>query len=574
MYVLGINYIYHELAVCLLKNGEVVSFVEEERFNRIKHGKKVNYYNTNELPLKSISYCLEEEGIGLEDIEYIALSYQPWLSLKAFFKNPFMDFGVDFEDGYGGNLKDIGTFFLQSFRIKKQLKKIFGAKKINKCISVSHHASHAASAFFVSPYNEAAVLTVDGEGESSSTTLSYGSGNSLKLLSQVFSPHSIGLFWESVSLFLGFSRYDSAKVMGMAAYGDKARFRKEFSNIIESTKGGFEIKIRGVLSYHSRPLEDIFKIKKRNKNEKILQVHYDIAAALQEVTEKILIDLANHIYTITKSKNLCLAGGVALNCVANWKIQENTPFESIYVQPAANDAGTALGAAYYVWNKVLGNEKKFVMDSPYTGPSYSNEEIKKVLDKNHMKYEFFENIEYETAKLIAEEKVVSWFQGRMEVGPRALGNRSFVCDPRSKNMRNILNAKVKHREEYRPFAPAVLDEEKHSWFQVPDNCHSNSSDFMLFTYPVQPDKAVQIPAVVHQDGTCRLQTVRKNINPRFHLLITEFYKRTGVPVVLNTSFNDQEPIVCTPEDALNTFRKTRIDCLVMGNYLLRRESNK
>ncbi|MGB3916097.1 MAG: carbamoyltransferase C-terminal domain-containing protein [Thiothrix litoralis] len=378
---------------------------------------------------------------------------------------------------------------------------------------------------------------------------------------------------------LGFDIYDAAKLMGLASYGNSQRFIEQFRQIIKPLQDGtfvidHDLVKFGHLEYYPPNaylggLEQLLGVKRRLPDDALTQVHEDIAAAMQALTNELFLHMAEHVHKETGSDNLCLAGGVALNCVANSYVFEKGPFKQLYVQPTSHDAGTAIGAAYWIFHNVLGESARGSMDHAYWGPAYSEQRIQEALQARGLNYRVSDKLEEEVAGFIADDKIVAFFQGRMETGPRALGNRSLLANPTNRDMREILNRKVKHREYFRPLAPSVLVEEADKWFEI--DKPTSAADFMLMTYPAQEDKQERIPAVVHTDGSCRVQCVRSETNPRYHKVISEFQKLTGVPVVLNTSFNDQEPIVCTPEDAINTFLKTEIDVLAIGDCLVFKE---
>ena len=447
---------------------------------------------------------------------------------------------------------------------------------------VNHHTAHAASAYYVSPFQEAAILVVDNAGESRSTSFFYSKNNQLKLMQEILFPASLGALWELLSIFLGFDGYDAAKVMGLAAYGNPNRYAEQFKKIVRIVPNGqFEmdnevLQVETIEYYppsgYFQGLEDLFSVKNREPSHAFTPEHQDIAASLQAITDDIVLDMTKHLYKLVQSDNLCLAGGVALNCVSNTIAFEKGPFSHLFVQPAAHDGGTALGSAFYIWNHILGNEPREQMSHAYLGPSFTDSDMENILQKHQLIYKRTDNIEREVAQLISENNIVGFFQGRMELGPRALGNRSLLADPRHPNMREILNHKVKHREYFRPLAPSVLHEEANNWFLITKE--TSAAEFMLMAYSVKPSVKEKIPAVVHVDGTSRIQTVKKEVNPRYHQLISEFYKISGVPIVLNTSFNDSEPIVCTPQDAINTFFATEIDYLALGNFLVSKADNR
>lgn len=390
----------------------------------------------------------------------------------------------------------------------------------------------------------------------------------------------MGLLWEKIAFYLGFSIYDAAKAMGLSSYGNPSVFKDTIKEILTiNDDGTFFVndEIVQLRNFDCRKLEALFGLTHRtNPVEEITpqtQGYADVAIALQIATEEIFINLAKRVKRWTNSKYLCLAGGVALNCVANGFLSRAKIFDNLYVQPAANDAGTSIGAAYLIWYHILKNPRKHFFQTPYLGPEYSNTQIENVLKENNLIYKKSEDIAYETANLLTQGNIISWFQGRMELGPRALGNRSLLADPRHKETVELINVKVKHRESFRPFCPSVLLEEAKEWFELPEPL-PEITPYMLGTFNVLPNKKDLIPAVVHFDGTCRIQTVDSKINPRYHSLITQMQKLTGVPVVLNTSFNDREPIVCSPEDAVSTFLKTEIDYLAIGDFLVsKKEQN-
>lgn len=572
MYILGINAVYHESAACLIKDGHLIAMVEEERFNRIKHGKLVD--NPYEFPMQSIQYCLDQAGINLGDVDQIGYSAIPE---KFYERYHLLETG---EFGSGWLSKEEWQPFWDALEQVPEKLTELGFK--GKFHWVDHHTAHAASAYYVSPFDEAAILSIDGTGEKDTAVFFHGQANRLKELLGVPYPASIGLLWEVVSVFLGFGIYDAAKIMGLAAYGNPERFRQAFRHIIQPLPNGaftiaHDIVRFGELEYYpasaySAGLEELLGIKKRAPGEELKAEHKDIAAAIQELTNEIVMHMVQQLHAQTGSENLCLAGGVALNCVTNSFVFEEGPFTNLYIQPSANDAGTAIGAAYYIWNHLLNQQTRDQMSHAYWGPAYSDAEIEKALQARGLRYRRAESLEKEVAQLISEDNIVAFFQGNMEVGPRALGNRSLLANPRNRNMREILNHKVKHREYFRPLAPSVLAEEAEQWFKIKKATSAN--EFMLMTYPVQEDARDRIPAVVHVDGSSRIQAVRKETNPRYHRVISEFHQLTGVPVVLNTSFNDSEPIVCSPQDAINTFMKTEIDYLAIGNFIVSKSENR
>lgn len=565
MYILGINTNYHELSACLLKDGQLRAAVEEERLSRVKHGKQALIDNPNVLPKQAIKFCLKKAGITFAEIDRIGISFCP--------KKRLENIGIDthFIEGDWGSKSGEELFYQKIMTVPQLLSEYAKMDLTHKIEWVPHHISHAGSAYYVSPFSESAILSVDGIGEITTTWLGIGNKNKMAVLKEITYPHSIGFLWEKISKFLGFSAYDAAKVMGLAAYGDPKTFYPLFRNLIRiEQKGNFRIN-NDILRFRVEdyePLEKLFGVKKLHTPEERGKAHEDIAATLQVITNEVMLSLVKFLSQTTESKNLCLAGGVALNCVSNYEIMKSGYFKNIYIQPAAHDAGTALGAAYYLWHEKRPRAKKFIMDHTYCGPDYSEKAIEDILIKKDVKYKKVTNIERITAELISEGNIIGWFQGKMEWGPRALGNRSLLVDPRKVEMKEILNQRIKKRELFRPFAPSVLSENVDEWFEIPKNCSSLSTEFMEFTFPVKIQKRKIIPAVTHVDGTSRIQIVTQKTNPKYHKLILEFKKITGVPMVLNTSFNENEPIVCSPNDAVNTFKRTKMDYLVIGNFLV------
>jgi len=564
MYVLGINSLYHESSACLLSDGRLVAAAEEERFTRIKHAKKPKRDNPHELPWSAMRSCLETAGIDLGDVSHIGFSSDPsWLA-KAPSREAL---------GY------MSEFVKNTQRVPPMLRVMGFAGDFHW---VSHHAAHAASAYYASPFDEAAVLTLDGIGDDSTTAWFHGRGSRLQSLRSVPPPWSLGFLWELVSMFLGFDIYDATKIMGLAAYGDPERFAGPFHRLIQLLPdGGFRTDnnvLRFWMLDYEQPsgyfagLERLFGIRRRTRDQELTETHQDLAASLQQATDEAVTHMVGHLHRRTSSENLCLAGGVALNCLTNQQAFEAGPFGQLYIQPAAHDAGTGLGAAYFVWHHLLGRDRQGFMVHAYHGPEFTAEEIEQALRKTGLVYERSEAIEEEVARLLSQQAVVGFFQGRMEIGPRALGNRSLLTDPRNPRAREILNQKVKHREYFRPFAPSVLHEEAKKWFQIKKD--TMAAEFMLMAYPIQGRLRDLVPAVIHVDGTSRIQTVRRETNPRYHRLISAFFRLTGVPMVLNTSFNDSEPIVCTPADAIDTFLKTDIDFLAIGDFLVSKAANR
>ncbi|CAF1139647.1 unnamed protein product [Adineta steineri] len=566
MIVLGINSVYHESAAAIIVDGDIVAAAEEERFNRYKHGKPANTNNANVLPLQAIEYCLSSINLKIDQIDLVAFSFDPALREKYFEVDP-----LSIPKNWGSLEGE--EFFRRSLEnIKFSLSENFGDKIAEKLVWVSHHLAHAASAFYPSGFSKSALLIIDGIGENASTMMGFGDMNDLKIIQEIHYPHSLGFLWEKICQFLGFSEYDACKVMGLAAYGQKEILKDCFNKFAKITNDGF-ILDNNILRFRLpefEPLEALFG-KRREKGEPINEIHKNIAAALQEFTDVAVLSLVQRLYRLYPSENLCLAGGVALNCVTNWLVKEKGEFKNLFIPSAPHDAGTAIGAALYTYY-TRSNAKllSIVQLNPYTGPEFSQAKIRLQIEKFGLQGRISTDSASEAAHMIANGKIVGWFQGRMEFGPRALGNRSLLADPRHSTTRELLNRKVKHREDFRPFAPSVLADKANDWFEI--GRPSESLKYMLFSCPVRPEKAKLIPAVLHIDGTSRLQLVDKDLNTNYYRLIEQFEQITGIPLVLNTSFNDSEPIVCTPRDALLTFQGTLIDAVVIGNIIVERKS--
>lgn len=579
-YILGLNAYHGDSSSCILKDGKLIAAAEEERFRRTKHWAG--------FPSEAIRYCLQEGGVGPGEIDHIAVNRNPRANLlqKALFSfqhHPSLGLVKDrLKNAF--KVKDIKETLAEEFNVNPLTLKA-------RVHHIEHHIAHLASTYMVSPFEKAAVVSVDGFGDFVGSMWGIGTGNSIEPKERTFFPHSLGLFYIALTQFLGFAKYgDEYKVMGLAALGVPS-FMEEMGKILLSNSNGrFELSLQHFLHHteagtmtwdggepkmgtvYSQIMEQLLG-PARKPEEEISKKHQDIAASLQARYEEAFFHLLNHVFEQTKLPNLCLAGGCAMNSVANGKIFDQTPFEEVYIQPAAGDAGGALGAAYYVWNQVLNQPRDFLMQKAYWGPEFSEAEIdqelkakSKELEEKRCVIKKVENDDElcrQTAKYIAEGKVVGWFQGRMEWGPRALGNRSIVVDPRNAEMKDILNSRIKRREPFRPFAPSILLERTGEYFEkdYPD-------PFMIKVYPIKPEKRRVIPAVTHVDGTGRLQTVRKEDNPLYWQLIKEFEKITGVPIVLNTSFNENEPIVCRPSEALDCFLRTKMDVLVLGKHII------
>ena len=567
MYNLGISCYYHDSAVALLKDGHVIVAAEEERFSRKKFD--------DDFPKMAIEWCLKEAKITPSQIDSVAFYDKPVLKFERLLDN----YIAVAPRGLYSFLDTIPKWIHKRLWIKNEIKKALKGFK-GEIIFPEHHLSHAAHTFYTSPFEESAILTVDGVGEWSTTSLGYAKNNSITLTHDIRWPHSLGLFYSAFTYFLGFQVNEGEyKLMGLSSYGKPKYYDKIRDNLIDvKNDGSIHLNMKYFAFTYDKVMTNdkfskLFEIEPRKKDEKTQQIHYDIGASAQKVLEEILLKMANHVYDKFKIKNLCLGGGVALNGVANYRILKESPFDNIHIPPSPGDAGSAVGCAqylYYIYHKnpriIEKDQAKIISENIYVGPTYSNEEIREFLDSNNIPYQQLQHNELlqTTAKLIADGNIVGWYQGKMEWGPRALGSRSILADPRKAEMKDILNEKIKHRESFRPFAPSILEEYVSEYFDI-----DRPSPYMLFVAPVR--KPELIPAVTHVDGTGRLQTVNRDTNPLYYDLINEFYKITGVPVIINTSMNVMgEPIVNTPEQAYQMIVKTDMDCIVMGNCLVRK----
>ena len=556
MFILGLNGYMHDASASLIHNGQLVAFAEEERFIREKH--------TSKFPYKAIEFCLKKAGITINEVEHIGFFWKPWKGII----NRIWLFIQDLQPHkiFSNNRRN--KIFKNMLKKKKKIRKEYGYR--NQFHFIEHHLAHCASSFLISPFENSAILTIDANGELATTLIALGIGNEIYKLKEIWYPNSLGLLYASVTEYLGFRENNGeGKVMGLSAYG-KPIYYDKFKKIVRFNSHGefyvdmdyFDIHLTKE-KYVRENFIELFG-PPRMREGPLTQRHADIAASLQKVLEEAVIKLVKYAKEITKQKNLSMAGGVVLNSVMNGKIKSMDIFENIFFQPASNDAGTSLGCAFYIWNVLLGQKRKFVFEHPYWGPEYSEIEILNAIKKYNLNYTYYENIEKITAELLSKGYIIGWFQGRMEVGPRALGNRSILADPRKAEMKDILNLKVKHRESFRPFAPSVLEEYASEFFNI-----KGCDPYMITVWEVKEEKRKLVPAITHVDGTARVQTVSKKTNPKYWKLIDYFSKITGIPVILNTSFNVRgEPIVCSPEDAINCFLKTQMDYLILGNYLI------
>jgi carbamoyltransferase len=576
MIILGINAYHADSSAAIFVDGNLVAAIEEERFRRIKHWAG--------FPAMAIQFCLKEAGIGFESVDHFAIGRDPtakfFKKLLYLIKNPSGSFSA--VKKRLENAKKVAT-------LENELSKISGLSPDifkNKIWQVEHHRSHIASAFFASPFEEAVCVSIDGSGDFTTTMTAIGRGNEIEVLDSVNFPHSIGIFYTAFTQLLGFPHYgDEYKVMGMAPYGTP-KFTAKLQDVIHLQKNGlFKLNLKyfrngteGVISYgedhipvvqpmYSNEMIEVFGLP-RKKEEALSQYHKDLAASVQKITEQTIFHIIEPLQKRTGLENLCLAGGVAQNSVANGKIKTNTSFKNIYIPSAAHDAGISMGAALYVQHQLLKQKRMPSVLSAYTGSRYSNEEIKSILNSAKIKFEEYEDeiLFDKITDCIITGGVVGWFTGRSEFGPRALGGRSIIADPRRADAKAILNLKIKKRENFRPFAPSILKEHAAEYFELADEV-----PFMEKVLPIKESKRSQIPAVTHVDGSGRLQTVDNNISPRYYRLIFTFFKKTGIPILLNTSFNENEPIVNSPRDALSCYLRTEMDMLVMENILVSRK---
>jgi len=581
MYILGINAYHGDSSACLINDGEMISASEEERFRRIKHWAG--------FPSESIKSCLEQAGIEIGQIDHIAINSDPKANLikKIGFtltKRPELSLVMD-------RLKNAK----ERASVKDELEKTFpGYQCKAKIHQVEHHQCHLASSFLVSPFDKAVVVSVDGFGDFASAAWGFGDGNVVETDDKVYFPHSLGIFYQALTQYIGFPNYgDEYKVMGLAPYGEPTFLEKLRKIVLLQNDGSFKLELK-YFRHHSEKIEyewdnnspkvgtlytsalDELLGCERKADDSLDQVHKDLARSIQAMYEEAFFHLLNKLHGKYKVDNLALAGGCAMNSVANGKVYDNTPFKKCYIQSAAGDAGGAIGAAYETWAKLTNSKREFVMDHSYWGPEFSEEYIDNMLstEKSRLDDEncIIKKIDNEdelcerTAQAISEGLVIGWFQGKMEWGPRALGNRSILGDPRRSDMKDILNLKIKRRESFRPFAPSIIREAVSDWFETDDDV-----PFMMKVFKIKKEKQSEIPAVTHADGSGRLQTVSSSTNSRYHNLITKFGGITGVPLVLNTSFNENEPVVCTPDEALNCFLRTKMDVLVLNNFYVERK---
>ena len=587
MNILGISAFYHDSAAALVRDGEIIAAAQEERFTRKKH----DY----DFPQNAVTYCLQEGGITAEQLDYVVFYEKPLLKFERLLET-YLGFAPL---GFGQFLISIPLWLRQKLHLPREMDKALGHKYKGRYVFTEHHESHAASAFFPSPFEQAAILTLDGVGEWDTASFGTGKGNKIELTHVIHFPHSLGLLYSAFTYFTGFKvNSGEYKLMGLAPYGEPTYYDLIKEKLIDlKDDGSFRLDMSYFPYCHktlmvNKKFEQLFGGPARRPEAPLTQREMDIAASIQMVAEEAMLNAAKYVHRQTGMKNLVLAGGVALNCVGNGKILREGPFDNIWIQPAAGDAGGALGAALFVWYQLLGNERKTdgidKQHASLLGPSYNNQQICTYLDSIGAKYHTLEDSRLfdNVADLISEEKVIGWFQGRTEFGPRALGNRSIIGDARSEKMQTVMNLKIKFRESFRPFAPCVLREDVDKYFQMRPE---EDSPYMLLVAALRDDKRLAVntppaalkgldklkvrrsvvPAITHVDYSARIQTIDKRRHPKMHRLITKFKEKTGCPVIINTSFNIRgEPIVCTPEHAYRCFMATNMDVLVMENQVL------
>jgi carbamoyltransferase len=558
MNIIGISCYYHDSAACLIQDGKVIAATQEERFTRVKY--------SSDFPINAVNSCLAQSGMTVYDIDHIVFYEKPYLKFSRMLIDHIRSFPLSLRR------------FMQTMpqwlddRLTLQLSLKNNINFDGGIFFIKHHLSHAAAAFLPSSFERAAIITADGVGEWATTTLSSGTGNNIDIIKEIIYPDSLGLLYTAVTTYLGFRPLSGeGKVMGLAAHGEPEYLNK-FNEIVSiKSDGSYKLDNsyfgfnKGTRIYSKKWLKTFGAA--REAGSQITARDCNMAATLQKFTENILLQIARYIHGLANTDNLCLAGGLFLNCVANTRILEETPFKKVFIQPAAGDSGGGMGAALYLYNSLLGNDRNFVLDNVYLGPEFSSNYINRRLHQKNISYRTFPT-EREFLKFIAKEiyneKIVGWFQGRMEFGPRALGNRSILANPRNPDMKNILNNKVKKREAFRPYAPVVTLDKASDYFEM-----DYPSPFMLLAPRVRPDKMNIIPAVTHCDATARVQTVTESSNGILWKLLKEFELISGVPVLLNTSFNlKDEPIVCSPEDAIDSFNRSNMDLLVLGNIII------
>ena len=574
IYTLGLNFLHSDASACIFENGVLIAAVEEERFTRIKH--------TTTFPFQSIDFCLKKINLDISKVDFITVNTNPISSLWrkfSFISKNLKSLPIAFESINNSSKK---------YNLNQYISKIDNQKKFSGIIKfIDHHESHIASSLFFNDFDECVNLSIDGFGDFASCAWGFSKNKNLKIDKKIFFPHSLGIFYQAMTQYLGFKNYgDEYKVMGLSSYGEP-KYTDLIFQLINKTSDGFELNLK-YFTHHKKKIQSINSLsqaeydnlyseklidllgEERKKNEKITTKHMDLAKSTQVVYENIFFHILNNLYKKYKNDKLSLSGGCAMNSVANGKIIRNTSFNKVYISPNPGDAGGAIGSACVHIHKNLKKVIK-VKNYAYLGPRYDSKIIKDILDSNttikDYKIEFCsdQEISKRISEKLSESKVIGWFQDETEWGPRALGNRSIIADARNPNIKEIINSKIKRRESFRPFAPSILFEKTQEWFQI-----ENEVPFMSEVYPIKEDKLKLLPGITHVDGTGRLQTVKKSNNLKYYNLINSFYELTGVPIILNTSFNENEPIVNTPEEAINCFHRTDMDLLVIGNYIISR----
>ena len=569
MLILGIFAYQHDASACLIKDGKILGFVEEERLNREKHSAL--------FPKNSIEYLFKTYNFKFEDIDYITFCWDVkkefFSNLKSFIFNIPQSLNLLKSGAAQNDLSLLSRLKKQFFLKNEFLINGFSLSKKTKIVEIEHHLGHAASVFLVSEFDESAIITWDGRGEKTSILISHGKSNKIEKIKEIQIPNSLGIFYSAITKYVGFNLFDEGKTMGLSAYGNDI-YLNDFNDIIFKKGETFELnqKYFSFMTHgRNKYLSELFYKKfgpPRDKSAKISQHYKDIAFAAQKKLEEIGIHIVKETKKIIKSENLCITGGVALNCIMNQKIIESKIFKNVFVQPIASDSGTSIGGPLYVYNSIMNYKRDYVFKDIYLGPDFKNEEIEKIILKNKINYYKSKDIFKETAKLISNGEIIGWFQDKMESGPRALGNRSILADPRNPNIKDKINSIIKKRESYRPFAPAVLHEYRNNFFDM-----SADSDYMILSANVLEHQKLKIPSVTHVDGTARVQTVKKDMNFKFWSLINEFYQISGVPILLNTSFNENEPIVCNPQEAIDCFTRTDMNYLILDNFILTKKTN-
>lgn len=571
MNILGLTSFFHDSAACLVQNGRLVAFAEEERFVRQKR--------TPLYPRNAVEFCLKQGGITIDEVDHIGYYVSP---SQYLIRNIWV--GIQHFPDSMGLLKKGAAYIplherlLSMIRLRSLIAREHAAKRAQfKLHYIPHYLAHAAAAYLISPFDDSAIITIDAACDTISTAVLKGKGGQLVEFGSKGKvstyPHTLAGFYAAFTQYLGFRvGTDEYKVMGLAAFG-QPEFHKQMDDVVKFTDKGklrldldyFSFYTAGVNKFYSKKMEKVFG-PVRTADDELTARHQNIAASIQKVLEDRVLEIAEYASRLSGSKNLCLGGGVALNCLMNKRLVEEGPFRNVYIMPIANDAGCAIGTAFYIYHHILGRPRAFRMEHVYLGPEYSESDLKLTLERSQLAYRRSENVYYEVARLLSQGKIIGWFQGRMEGGPRALGNRSMLADPRRAEMKDTINLRIKNREYFRPFAPSILDEYVDEYFE-----RKTATPYMIVISDVKEEKKSVIPAVIHADGTARPQVVTKETNPRYHQLISEFYKLTGVPVLLNTSFNENEPIVCSPNDAINCYLRVGLDALILGDYIVIKE---